>query len=191
MTATGDAGAIEDVSATLEAVLEQRIDYDNLNVVVTTPDDVTGTGSPTVGLYLYNVTENPHESTLQREEVDTETARLSPLVVDLHYLVTAYPSGSGDDTAKAQRSHGLIGEAMWAFRGDAIIRGSTLQGSLDGELRISRGDNEDVIMDVWNTFPDTAYLPSVAYTVGPVALDAGESEAVDRVETLTIRGVDD
>lgn len=190
MTATGDAGAIEDVSATLAAVLEERIDIDQLNVVVTTPDDVTSTGSPTVGLFLYDVTENPHESTLQRKEVDTETVRLSPLVVDLHYLVTAYPSGSGDESQKSQRAHGLLGEAMWALRGDAIIRGSTLRGSLDGELRISRSDKEDVIMDIWNTFPDTAYLPSIAYAVGPVALDASEREPVDRVESITLGGED-
>jgi hypothetical protein len=190
MTATGDAGAIEDVSATLAAVLEERIDTD-VTVVVTSPDEVTNRTSPTVGLFLYDVAENPHESTLRREEIDTETVRLSPLVVDLHYLVTAYPSGSGDESQKSERAHRFLGEAMWAFRGDAVIRGSTLQGSLDGELRISRGEREDALVDIWNTFPDTSYLPSVAYTVGPVALDAGEPESVDRVRTLTIRGVDD
>lgn len=190
MTATGDAGAIEDVSATLEAVLDERIEMDQLNVVVTTPDDVPGTGSPTVGLYLYDVTESPHESTLGREEIDTESERLSPLVVDLHYLVTGYPSGTGDETQKAQRAHGLLGEAMWALRSGPVIRGSTLHGSLDGELRISKSEKEDVIMDIWNTFPDTAYLPSVAYAVGPVALDAGEKEPVDRVESITLRGDD-
>lgn len=190
MTATGDAGAIGDVSATLADVLEAGIGIDQLDVVVTSPDEVTGSGSPTVGLFLYDVSESPHESTLQREEVDTGTDRLAPLVVDLHYLVTAYPSGSGNDTQKAQRAHGLLGEAMWALRGDAVVRGSALRGSLDGELRISRGEPEDVIMDVWNTFPDTSYLPSVAYTVGPVALDAGEPAPVDRVESITLRGDD-
>lgn len=186
----GDAGAIEDASATLVDVLENGMEMNSVKVVLSSPDDVSVTGSPTVGLFLYEVDENPHESTLRREEVDAGTVRPGPLVVDLHYLVTAYPSGAGDGNQKTKRQHALLGDAMRTLRADAVVRGSALKGSLDGELRISRGNDDDVVMDVWNTFPDTAYLPSVAYTVGPVSLGAGEPESAARVESVTRRGED-
>lgn len=190
MTADGDAGAIEDTSETLAAVLEDGIETQSVSVVLSSPDDVTNVSSPTVGLFLYDVEENPHENTFQPEEVDAATVRPPSLVVDLHYLVTAYPSGADNETKKTKHAHRLLGEAMWALRETAIVRGSTLRGTLDGELRISKGKREDVVMDIWNTFPDTAYLPSVPYTVGPVALVAGEPESADRVDALTRRGED-
>ena len=191
MTAEGDAGAIQDVSETLIAVLEDGIETQSVNVVLSSPDDVKSTSSPTIGLFLYDVGENTHENTFQPDEVDAETVRPPSLVVDLHYLVTAYPSGAGNETKKTKRAHSLLGEAMWALREDAIIRGTTLSGSLNGELRVSKGDSEDVLMDIWNTFTDTAYLPSIPYTVGPVALIAGEPEDAGRVETLLRRGGSD
>lgn len=190
MTAEGDAGAIQDVSETLITVLEDGIETFEVDVVLSSPDSVTTAGSPTLGLFLYDVEENPHENTLQPEEVDAGTVRPPPVVVDLNYMVTAYPSGTDGESEKTKRAHSLLGEAMWALRDAAIVRGTTLSGSLEGELRVSKADDEDLLMDIWNTFPDTAYLPSVPYTVGPVALAGGEPEAAGRVETLTRLGDD-
>lgn len=189
----GDAGAIRDASVTIADVLEDGIDVQKVDVVLTAPDDVEGVGSPTVGLYLYDVTENPHENTLQREEVDPTHVRPGPLVVDLGYMVTAYPSGKGqgDGNQKVRTQHRLLGEAMRTLRAHAVIRGSALRGSLEDELRISPGDDQEEIVDIWNTFHNTAYLPSVQYTVGPVSLGAGEPEAAGRVESLTRRGGDE
>jgi hypothetical protein len=79
---------------------------------------------------------------------------------------------------------------MRALRDVAVVRGSALRGSLESELRISRGNDEETLMDVWSTFPETAYLPSVAYSVGPVSLGAGEPEPAGRVESITRRGDD-
>lgn len=185
-----DPGAIEDASATLVDVLEDGIDIQDVKVVLSSPDEVTDAGQPTVGLFLFDVTESPHESTLQREEVDPETVRMGPLVVDLHYLLTAYPSGSGDQSQQTMQQHALLGQAMRTLRDDAVVRGSRLHGSLENELRISRGDDEKVITDIWNTFSETAYLPSVPYTVGPISLGAGEQERASRVTSITRRGSD-
>lgn len=187
----GDVGAIRDASETIAEVLEGGIEVQQVNVVLSSPAEVTSIGKPTVGLYLYDVTENSHESTLQREEVDPTRVRPGPLVVDLGYLVTAYPSGQGNKSQKAKRQHLLLGEAMRTLRAHAVIRGSALRGSLEDELRISRGDDEEDVVDIWNTFPETAYLPSVPYTVGPVSLGAGEPEAAGRVKSLTRREDDD
>ena len=190
MTAGGDAGAIEDVSTTLADLLEGGIEMESLNVVVSSPDDVSNVNSPTLGLFLYDVRENPHESSLRPEEVSPDEVRPGPLVVDLRYLVTAYASGGGNETSRARRQHRLLGEAMRVLRDAAIVRGSALRGSLEGELRVSTGDGEETILDVWSTFQDRSYLPSVAYTVGPVRLGEAPVEDAGRVEALTRRGED-
>lgn len=185
-----NANGIKDASTTLAGLLEEEIDIKGINVVLSSPVEISNVGSPTVSFFLYDVTENPHESTLRPEEVDVDTIRQGPLEVDLHYLLTAYPSGTGDTSRKTERQHVLLGEAMRVLRDDAVLRGSSLQGALEHELRVTRGDNDDAIMDVWNTFPDTPYLPSISYTVGPVSIGVGEPEDADRVETLTRRGDD-
>jgi hypothetical protein len=190
VTAVSDAGAIEDASTTLVEVLEDRIEMDSVDVVLSSPNAVTTSSTPTIGLFLYRVAESPHGDPMSFEEVDPETVRPGPLTVDLDYMVTAYPSGGNNQNQKVQRQHGLLGEAMRALRDAAVVRGSALRGSLESELRISRGDDEETLMDVWNTFPETAYLPSVAYSVGPVSLGAGQPEPAGRVESITRRGDD-
>jgi len=186
----GDSGAIEDASATLVGVLEDGIEMGSVDVVLSSPNAVTSSSTPTIGLFLYRVAENPHGDPMSFEEVDPETIRPGPLTVDLDYMVTAYPSGGNNDNQKVKRQHALLGEAMRALRDTPVVRGSALRGSLESDLRISRGDDEEALMDVWNTFPETAYLPSVAYSVGPVSLGAGEPEPAGRVESLTRRGDD-
>lgn len=186
-----DPGAIEDASNTLVGLLEDGTDTDPVDVVLSPPSEITANNTPTIGLFLYKVAENPHESALQPEEASTETVRPGPLVVDLYYLITAYPAGGNIDNQKVKRQHELLGEAMRALRDDAIVQGSELRGSLESELHISQGDDEDEIMDIWNTFPNRAYLPSVAYTVGPVSLGSSEPEPADRVTSITRRDDDD
>ena len=190
MVATGDAGAIEDVSATLAGVLEDGINVGGHDVVITSPDAVRGTGSPTVSLFLYDVTERAEDSSPRPREVSLEDQQQPPLTVELSYLVTAFPSGSGNESQKAKQGHELIGEAMWAFRRSALITGSALRGSLEGQLQIARSEDHETIVDVWNTFAERSYLPSVPYSVGPVAMDAGEPTPADRVATMTLRGED-
>jgi hypothetical protein len=186
----GNSTAIEDASATLIDVLEEGIDIQGVNVVVSSPDEVTGDGPPTVGLFLYDVTPNIHESPVVREEINPEQVQPGALVVDLHYLLTAYPSGGGGRSKQTMRQHSLLGQAMRTLRDEAVIRGSRLRGSLEETLRIDFGDDDETITDIWNTFTDTAYLASVTYTVGPVSLGAGEVEDADRVTSITRQGSD-
>lgn len=186
----GDAGAIGDASTTLVGILEDDIRMQDVNVVLSSPADLMNVTSQTIGVFLYQVTENPHESTLNDEAVSPTEVQQGPLVVDLHYLLTAYAPSGNTETQGTANQHKLLGDAMRVLRDRAVVRGSSLDGSLEGELRISPGDSTDTIMDIWNTFGETPYRPSVAYTVSAVSLGAPEPETAGRVETLARRGSD-
>jgi hypothetical protein len=186
----GSATAIGDASETLRVLLESNVESDGLTVELTSPDTVAGTTTPTLSLFLYRVSESEHLSSVARREHDTETLEQEPIVIDLEYLLTAYPSGSGDGTKQARKQQNILGKAMQVLREHAVVRGSALKGSLDEELRISRSGTDGEIVDMWNTFPETAYLPSVSYTVGPVSIESTATVPADRVESITF-GADD
>lgn len=182
------ATAIGDASETLRVLLEANVGNDDLTVELTSPDTVSGSTTPTLSLFLYRVTESEHLSSVDTRDRDVETLEKGPLVLDLEYLLTAYPSGSGGATKQARRGQNLLGRAMQVFREHAVVRGSALKGSLDTELRISPSGTDGEIVDIWNTFPETAYRPSVSYTAGPVSIEPTETVPADRVERVTFGG---
>lgn len=179
----GDTGAIGDASETLRVLLESNVGGDDLTVELTPPNENAGATVPTLSLYLYRVTESEHLSSVATRERDETTLERKPMVLDLEYLLTAYPSGSGGDSQQVREQQGLLGKAMQVLREHAIVRGSALKGSLDEELQISRSGTDGELIDMWNTFPDTAYIPSVSYTVGPVSIDPTEPIDAERVES--------
>lgn len=186
----GSASAIGDASETLRALLESNVGEEDLTVTLTSPDTVSGSSKPTLSLFLYRVTESEHLSSVEWHERDVDTLEQKPLVLDLEYLLTAYPSGSGNATRQARRQQTLLGRAMQVLREHAVVRGSALKGSLESELRISRSGTDGEIVDMWNTFPETAYLPSVSYTVGPVSIEPTAAVPADRVQRIGF-GADD
>lgn len=198
--------AVRDASQTLVALLESNVDVDSLNVELSSPNVVAGATTPTLSVYLYKVTESEHLSSVDTHDrvhyvdadgdpetpetraIDPTTLTRDPLVLDLHYLLTAYPPGSDGETRQVERQHLLLGKAMGVLRDHAIVRGSALKGSLSEELRITRSDSDDQVVDIWNTFPETAYLPSVTYEVGPVTIESAATEPAERVESVRFEG---
>lgn len=183
----GDGNAIADASATLLAMLESDVDVSPLNVTLASPERVTDDSTATLGLFLYEITESAHTSTVERQDVDPSTVRGGPVSVDLNYLLTAYPGGDGTDNDQAERQHKVLGEAMQALRDNAVIRGSDLPGSLEGELRIVQSNPDAEVMDLWSTFSESGYLPSVPYGVGPVTIRSEAEATVARVTDLEHR----
>ena len=179
----GDAGVIRDASESVAEMLEGSIEGGTIEVTLSSPDTVTPGQTPTVGLFLYRVSETAEGNAASRVERDPSTVVPAPLTLDLHYLLTAYPSGGADD-AKARTQHELLGGAVAAMRANAVLRGSALKGSLADDLHISRSNADSEVLTLWSTFPDTAYLPSVPYVVGPVAIESTAEEAARRVETF-------
>lgn len=179
----GDGGAIADATATLKDLLEDTVG-ETYEVTLSSPDYLTDDSETTVGFFLYGVTESEHTSSVERRDVDPTTVRRGPLAVDCKYLLTAYPGGDWSDSDQAVWQHRALGNAMRVLRDNPVIRGSALRGSLEGELRIVQTETEPEVMDVWGTFDETPYFPSVAYRVGPVTIESEAEEAPGRVETL-------
>ena len=178
-----DGGAIAEASASLLYVLEKEVTVKNAEVRLAPPHKLTGNSAATLGVYLYEVKESAHTSTVERQDAGPSTLRGGPLSLDLFYLLTAYPGGDDIDEDMPDR-HKILGEAMRAMRDNAVIAGNDLRGSLEGELRIARTDADAQIMDIWGTFPDTPYYPSVAYRVGPVTIRSQREMPAKRVQTL-------
>lgn len=167
------------------------------DIALTSPDNATGAHRVTV--YLYEVTRNAHhlnadgrpaiavEENGQNDGLKRD--RGDPLVLDLHYIVTAHPAGSdqseadGEATTRTTKQHELLGLIMQAVHENHILRGVDLPGDFSGrELQIdleSRGTNE--LTNIWSTFEKAPYRPSIAYRVTPVVIEGKETAGKERV----------
>ena len=184
----------------LYEAISQVKDVKRKDVALTSPDDATGAHRVTV--YLYEVTRNPHHLNADGRPAITveddgengenggnEEPRGDPLVLDLHYLVTAHPAGSdqsegaGEATTRTVNQHELIGLVMQAVHGNHILRGVDLPGDFSGrELQVdveSRPTNE--LTNIWSTFENEPYRPSVPYRVTPVVIEGKETPGAERV----------
>lgn len=185
----GDSGAIADVGVTLVELLEDSIDrLSRGDVALASPGLHGESGNDwRLTLYLYDVSENTHLSAGERPEGDPTEATTPerPIFLDLQYLLTAHPATGGTDgTQKTEEQHELLGRAIQVFRDNAILQGSELRGSLAGEdeIRISIDQESlDAVVNIWNTFSDVSYRPSVAYLVSPVAVESERERPVQRV----------
>ncbi|WP_436926280.1 DUF4255 domain-containing protein [Halosimplex amylolyticum] len=202
MSANPGYGAIAQVGELLVDRLYEEIsrskDIRAREIALTSPDGAAGTHRVTV--YLYEVTRSAHHLNAdgrqgladRRQEGDDEAgdeASGDPLVLDLHYLVTAHPAGGGgsdsggEATARTAGQHELLGLAMQAIHENHILRGADLPGSFAGrELQIdveSRSTNE--LTNIWSTFQDEPYRPSVAYRVTPVVIESEGAAGGERV----------
>lgn len=180
--------AISDVGKTLVTLLEEEMSglLDTDEIALASPAVIGKGDKVRLSLFLYAVTENPHRKNQRRQEVDTTTLAGEPLELDLHYALTAYPSEEKKpDTKTTADQHTVLGRAMQAFSDAGIVRGSTLEGSLTDEVAIAvEADATSRVMNVWNTFQDRPYWPSVAYVVGPVTIESADEETVPRIVEL-------
>jgi hypothetical protein len=180
--------AIADIGDTLVSLLRDRMGdlIDDSDIALASPDQVEPGDDFRLTLYLYDVTENGQLSNEPRPVPDATTQDGSPLVLDLYYLLTAHPSKGGNDkrTTKTMEQHSVLGRAMQVLHDDAIISGSDLKGSLSGGDRIHLSVDSasaDRVVNIWNTFQDTPYRPSVSYVATPVIIESTREESVQRV----------
>lgn len=160
--------------------ISARMDFQRREIGLASPDQVGGTLRVTV--YLYEVTRNAHLLNTQRgtAAADGEDApEHDQFWVDLHYLVTAHPTGGqsddgGDVTTRTATQHELLGLVVQTVHENQILRAADLPGDFAGrEVQLSmesRSTNE--LTNVWSTFEDQPYRPSVAYEVTPVVVES-------------------
>lgn len=153
------------------------IEVDPATIVLTSPNDIDEDDDVRLSVYLYGIEKNDVLNTDARMyDADTETARDPPLALDLQYLLTAYPAGSGGDLTTARiDQHRLLGLAMQTLNDSAILDGTEFGGPrFDRDVSITlQTEKSSQAMDIWwNTVPDLPYHVSIAYTVSPVLVDA-------------------
>lgn len=146
-----------------------------------------GGTSPRLSVYLYRVEPNADLRNAPRRvedapgDGDPTTVTPAPLALDLHYLLTAYPSGTtgggtgGGTTGDTWDQHRVLGWAMGTLADHPTLRDDDLVGSLAGDPPIHVTPEitrfEDVV-DVWSTFADRPYEPTVGYVLSPVFVDS-------------------
>lgn len=175
----GGYAAISDVSTALLRALETgMVDPTHPEMSLITDDEI-GLASPDdagdlglrLTLYLYRVSENGHEKNETRQEIGTEHDKRPPLALDLYYLLTAYPGTDGEEADP----HLLLGRAMQVLHDDSLLEG-------DEKSYVSiYPQSMDEMADIWNTFQDESFQPSVSYLVSPVFIDSTREESVQRV----------
>lgn len=193
----GSYTAIADVSETLVTLLRDRIEErsDVLNVardqvVVASPEEAAASGDVRLSLYLYRVSGNGPMNNAVKQQVGDNTRADPPLTLDLHYLLTAYPTeGSDDLTANTTDQQRILGLAMQVLNDHGPVSSEHTTGSLQDDLQLGVSlDREplDELTTLWNSVTDAPYRPSAAYLVSPVRIESRQEEAFERVaETET------
>ncbi len=167
---------IADVSEALLDVLVARLapGVGPDDEAVRVEDGQIGLGSPkTAGdgfrltLYLYKVAPNGHVTNRERVEREMGVFERPPLGLDLYYLLTAYPQSS--DRRGIVDQHKLLGRAVQVLRDRSVMTG-VLPGAEDVRLSVYP-ESASEVTDVWSTFSETPYQPSVVLLVSAVSID--------------------
>lgn len=182
----GDYKIIAGVSSSLQKLLKDRMETTDPFEVTVAPPDVTLTGisARRVNLYLYQITENGY---LKNQEIPGQgnpgAYGHPPLSLELHYLLTAYPSSETDTTGELDAQQ-ILGDAMRVLHDFSIITpdllDKTLQTILDPGLRsefervkvtLQPATMED-LTKVWSVLPNINFRRSVIYNVSVVQLES-------------------
>lgn len=138
-----------------------------------------------LSLHLYHLRENAHLANEVPSLSGGQHPKEIPLILELYYLLTAHPpDGESVDTSDTLEQHRMLSKAVQTFREHSIVKDPDLRGSLAGGVPLQLAidtDATDHVMDVWGSFQDTPYLPSVSYTVTPVVIETALEEIPARV----------
>lgn len=185
---------IANVGKTLVGMLEDRMGdlVTDDEVVLASPGDEDPGDDYRLTLYLYDVTQNEHLSNERARPESTGRPAEAALVLDLHYLLTAHPkdaSGNETSTSRTAQQHRILGRAMQIMADNAIVRKPDLHEDIDPTETItitmesvSRGE----LVDIWGTFTEVSYQPSIAYVVSPIVVDSQRPGTDSRVVEGTV-----
>lgn len=182
--------AIGTVSEAIVETLRSRIDdRDNIislnrdDISLTSPDDVGSDSDTRLSVYLYKVerTQQQQPQTITEDNV----RKGSPLSLELHYLMTAYPSTAGANATTNNRDqHSVLGLAMQVLHDNSTLDTERLGTSFGDDptpnIRMDT-EAETTVSRIWDSFRDVPLYPSVTYTVSPILLDSRRTEEIQRV----------
>lgn len=178
-----NASAIAAVTATLQSVLGTAItaDPDLIDTLVTALplDKARGTNTTNqLNLFLYQVLPNAAWRNMDMPKtVRPGETGMSPLALDLHYLITAF--GRENDTSQPFDHH-LLGKAMSVLYDHALLGPEEIQTAFPGSGLETQPDRVRItlqplsledISKLWMGFA-TQYRVSVAYDVSVTLIDS-------------------
>ncbi|ELY82245.1 Pvc16 family protein [Natrinema pallidum] len=136
-----------------------------------------------LGLYLHSISTHSGEGS-ESPTIDDGHKIRPPLALDGQYLLTAFPNANAENEAEGiHDQHEVLGKAMQALYDNNLIDPETLPDSLgDQQLSITYdGQDQQEVLEVWNSFPDVPKQPCASYRVGPVLIDSTQKTAFERV----------
>jgi hypothetical protein len=133
-----------------------------------------------LSLWLYHVSEDEHVKNTPAVRLADGTSRMTPLALDLYYLLTPFATSGEAD-------HLLLGKAMQTFHDAGTARiADAAAADVNEELRITLYRRSlDEISQVWQALREP-YRLSVCYQVKVTHLDSGRvdpSRPVIQVDT--------
>ena len=199
--------AIADVGETLVALLRDRMSglLKPAEIGLASPGEMTAGSGLRLTVFLYRVDESAHLKNAERRRPpgDETTLKDPPVALDLHYLLTPHPTKRTSDARgrTAEEQHRVLGRAIQVLHDNSVLREADLRGDLtaDRELRISMESTDaqsaDRLVNLWGSFPETPYRPSVPYVVSPVFIESEQSATVapvvEKEERYYRKGADD
>lgn len=129
---------LQDLDATLAALLDAELSMQNVAVSFAAPDDQfppSGVNLPAIAFFLYDVRED-HDLRSTQWDLDqgpdgVVTRKRPPVRVTCSYLITAWPSDSAPHPV--QDEHRLLGEVLKVLLRHRSIPASYLSGELAGQ----------------------------------------------------------
>ena len=183
-----DYTAIADVGETLIELLRENMRdlISEDSIALLSPGEVEGKDNIRLSLFLYQVNENPYLKNLEMENLGNSKLKAQPLTLELFYMLTSYPSpGIQDRTERTGEEHRILGRAMQILHDNAVLTGSVLKGSLSSdnlELRVIGASlNMNDMTQIWSTFGEKSFRPSVCYQVTPVKINSSKEKTVVRI----------
>ncbi|MDQ1254515.1 MAG: hypothetical protein QG646_3782 [Euryarchaeota archaeon] len=185
-----DYRAIADVGETLIELLRdnmQDLIPRKQSIVMASPGEIEANDDIRLSIFLYQVIENIHLKNQEMLIKDPNVLTFPPIVLDLYYLLTAYPSGVQDITERTREEHSILGKAIQIINDNALLTGSVLKGSLarnDYDLHITLAPlSLDDMTKLWTTFPGKPFRSSICCLVTPVMIDSSRNLTVERVRS--------
>ncbi|MBU7314212.1 DUF4255 domain-containing protein [Paenibacillus oleatilyticus] len=176
-----DYTVIADVGNTLVKLLREH-----LTPKLLSQPEAIGLASPTdkgdfqLTLFLYSIQENTENRRTNMIGRGTDTLQYPPMALNLVYLVTCH--SASELATRSFDEHRIMGKVMQVFHDHAVLRGSSLQGSLaDSNEAIRIMPQPITLENAVSLFSNTPYKLSLSYVVGPVYLDSTRTKQTTRV----------
>jgi hypothetical protein len=183
-----DYRAIADIGETLIELLRdnmQDLIPRRQSIVMASPGEIETNDDVRLSLFLYQVLENVHLKNREMQIKDPTTLVYPPIVLDLYYMLTSYPSGVQDISERTKEEHSILGRVIQIISDNAILTGSVLKGCLarnghDLHITLSPLSLDDMTK-MWTTFPGKTFRSSICCLVTPVIIDTKREITVQRV----------